>query len=250
MSLQEKLYRLFLLDKQVRGMRRRLDTATGDLDRQQVRLDRLRQQHGELGQQIKQSKAKETGLEHQARDMEGHIATLRERMNAATNNKEYSALLIEVNALKAQISTIEDEALNQLSQVDMLQSEIDQLQVKLEAQEKMVKDAAARAEQCRAETGTQLDDLTAQRATAEQELPPETRKTFNRLAAHQDEQALAEVIEEDRRSMTYICGGCYMSLPFEHVNALLARRDDVVCCTSCGRFLYLGEALKGSLASK
>jgi hypothetical protein len=250
MALQEKLYEFCLLDKQVRGMRLRLESTTSRHAAQKAALDQLQRQREELTQQHKQAQAKAASQEHQARDMEQHINELRERMNSVTNNKEYSALLVEVNTLKAEMSKIEDEAIEHLNQVEMLDQEINELEEKQAERQKLLDVAASEVAAAQEEIGKQLDELTVRRDAAAGELPPETMTTFNRMADHTDGEALAVVIEEDRRHMAYTCGGCYMNLPFEHVNTLLARPDVMVCCTSCGRILYMDQALKTSMSPK
>lgn len=252
MPLQEKMYELFLVDKQVRGLQRRLGAATGQLDRQQAKAGQLAQQQKELLQQIKQGQAKSSSLENESRDIEQRIADLRNRMNSVTNNKEYSSLLIEVNTLKVEMGKVDETAIEQMTQVEMLETECKQLEEKLTEQQKLVDGAAGEATTCREQIGDQLEELTAQRHMAQQAVPDEVLSTFQRLAEYEDGEALAEVIEEDRRSMTYTCGGCYMSLPFELVNTLLARPDELVCCGNncCGRILYLDQSLKTSIGAK
>jgi predicted nucleic acid-binding Zn-ribbon protein len=46
----------------------------------------------------------------------------------------------------------------------------------------------------------------------------------------------------------YVCGGCYMSLNAEHVNALRTR-DEIRTCDNCGRILYLEAEAEKSAAT-
>ena len=112
MSQLEVLRQLFKVDQQVRGFQSRLEGATGRQKQQRQRLDQLEQQKKELTDQIQHVQATANGLEHQAQDVELRVGTMRERMNTVTSNKEYSALLIEVNTLKNNKSKLEDEALD------------------------------------------------------------------------------------------------------------------------------------------
>jgi predicted nucleic acid-binding Zn-ribbon protein len=152
--------------------------------------------------------------------------------------------------MKSQTGKVEEDALEQLNQVDMFEQEMMKLQQQIIDRRKLVEVAAAEVAACREEIGQQLHDLTVERDTAQGELPDDTQVIFNRLCDHEDGEALAEVIEEDRRRMTYTCGGCYMNVPFEHVNTLLSRPDELACCTSCGRILYMNQELKISMAVK
>jgi uncharacterized protein len=247
MSLHTKLRELFLLDQQVRGMRARLDAATVRENALRGKLDRLAQQRNELAEQHKLVQAKAAGLEHQARDVETRIARLREQMNSVKNNKEYSALLIEVNTIKLEKGKLEDEALDQMAKVETLAQELKQFDAQVGEQEKLVALAKAEVAAAKAEVGTQLDELRQKRDAAEQEVPQESRAQFNRVAVAHDGETMAPVIEESRRHLEYSCGGCYMSIPVERVNALTKNDDQVVICPSCGRILYLDQELKASM---
>jgi len=250
MSLHENLRKLFVLDQQVRGMRKRLDSATGRLNALQAALEQYNQQCDELREQFKHSQAKASTLENQSNDIEQRIEHLREQMQSVKNNKEYSAVLLEVNTLKIDKGKIEDEALEQLSNVDRLKEEVQEIETRVTNQKKLVDGAQSEIEICRSEIGQELDELTAKRATAEQQIPEAVRAQFNRMAHIYEGEAMAEVIEESRRNKEYTCGGCYLSLPVERVNAVMIPDEQVVFCPSCGRILYIDQQLKASISSK
>lgn len=249
MSIQAKLRDLFLLDQQVRGLRGRSETALRHQKLQQTRLDRLLAQRNETAEQHKLIQAKASGFEHQARDVEDRIAHLREQMNSVKNNKEYSALLMEVSTLKNDKSKVEDQALELMGKVEQITADLKQLDEKVAQQQKLVASAETEVNASRAEVAQQLAEVSARREQAEQELPLETRQLFAKLADMHEGEAMAPVIEESRRHLEYSCGGCYMSIPVERVNALTTR-DDVVVCPNCNRILYLDQELKASMVRK
>jgi uncharacterized protein len=250
LSLQEQLHSLYLLDQQVRGLRSRLDAARRRQRALETKRDQLQQQQAELAQQLKQAQASAASLEHQAADVDQRIEQLRQQMNSVRSNKEYSALLVEVNTLKQAKSEHEDGALEKMSEVDALKARLAEIETRAADQQKMVDRAAAEADQARAEVGDRLDDATAERDAAAAEVPAEARQLFERLVEMHDGEALAPVDEVDRRRMEYNCGGCYMSLPIEHVNSIMAKPNAPTTCPSCGRILYLGQELKAALAPK
>ncbi len=243
MALQDKLRQLFLLEQQVRGLRSRSQSAEKRLDLQNTRLQRLEQQKAEVGDQLKHAKAKAADLEHQSRDIEDRVAKLREQMNSVRTNKEYSALLIEVNTLKLEKGKLEEQALEAMGTCDTLAAQFNDLDTQATEQGKLVTAAKAELQVAKEEVGGRLDEVTAQRDAASEEVPVEARATFEKLAHIHDGEAMAVVVEESRRHREYSCGGCYMSLPMERVNALMTK-DEVVICPSCQRMLYLDENLK------
>jgi hypothetical protein len=250
LALQDQLRELFLLDQQVRGMSSRLDAGTNRLRQQQTRLEQLSRQRHELEDQLKHVQAKAASLEHQANDVDQRIAKLREQMNSVTSNKEYSALLVEVNTIKLDKGKLEDEALAQLAEVDATRARLDELTTKIDDQAKLVTLAENEVAAARDEVGKKLDELKAQRDAAASQVPLDARALFERLSYAHDGQAMAEVEEQDRRRMEYICGGCYMQLPVERVNAVMSRPDQLTTCSNCGRILYMPSELKSAIGSK
>ena len=250
MTLQDKLHRLFLLDQQLRGLRTRLDAATRTRTRQQARLDQLHTQHAELLQQLTAAQVHANAFESQCKDIDGRTAKRREQMKNVRNHKEYSALLVEVNTLKVEKGKLEDQALEHLTKVDELRKRMDELAGKMEEQKKLVGVADGEVAASRAEVGQQLDEVTAQRNAAAAEVPPEVLSQFEKLADEHEGEALAHVVIEDRRRMEYTCGGCFMGLPRERVNALFRANSDLVTCPNCRRILYADEALKDAFAAR
>jgi len=247
MSLQETLSQLFLLDQQVRGLRSRLDNATRRHAFQQTRHSRLAQQHRELEDQLKHARATAANLETDAQGIADRIAKLREQMNNAHSNKEYQALLIEVNTLKNEKGKIEEEALEYLAKVDQLAAERDEVSGRMKEQEKLVHGAAREVETCRSEVGERLAELEAQREEAARRVPPQALAVFEKAARTHEGEAMAAIVEQSRRHMEYTCGGCFIQIPVERVSALMGQSEDVIECPSCNRILYMESELKESL---
>jgi len=248
MSLQEQVYDLFLLDQQVRGLESRLASAMRRVHAQKAKLDRLSHQDAELRAQIKRVKVKVATSEDTIQSGQERINKLREQMTQVKSNKEYSALLIEVNTLKVESGKVEDQALEEMGQTDLLENELSELAVKVAEQQKLAQLAQGEVDKCQTEVGHELNRLKIQRDDAAAQVPEDVRGRFNRRADAYEGQAMATVVEDNRRAMEYSCGGCYMSIPVEHVNSLMSYPNQVVECPSCGRILYMDRELKADLA--
>ncbi len=250
MALQEQMYELFLIDRQVRGMHKRLEVASRRFDTQQTKLTQLNRQRQELTGQCKQLQVQAAEMENQIREKQARIELLRQQMNTVTSNKEYSVLLLEVNTLKEDISKLEDETLTQMGEVDRVKQLIQDLDAKLEQQTAVLARAKKEVDECQQEVQPQLASLTGQHTQAQQQLPPGVQSLFSRLQETHEGEAMAVVTEENRRAMEYSCGGCYITIPVERVNTLMIQQDQVVTCPNCGRILYLDQELKTSIGSK
>lgn len=246
MTLHDDLHELFLIDQQVRGLSGGLNGAKAHARSQQAKIDQLNAQLTELGGQLRQTQATEQTLENDAATIDARINKLREQMNAAKTNKEYSAFLVEVNTLKADKSKIDDRAMELLTQIDKLKAQIAAAQAKLAEQEKIKAHAESEVARRQAEVGTQLEDLQRRRAQAAAKVSPAELAVFEKLAENLEGEAMSPVLQEDPREMEFVCGGCYMSIPMERVNQLY-NADRMTRCSSCTRILYLSQEVKESM---
>jgi len=248
MSLHANLYQLFLLDQQVRGLSTRLDSARNRHKAQAVKLDQLARQQKELADQVKQVATKTTTLEKEASGVEERIVSIRSKMNTVTNNKEYSAFLVEVSTLKIDKDKKEEEAIAQMEHRERLVALLAELDAKVADQQKMVTLSEKEVVDRKEEVGAKLAQVTQQRDQASTELSPETLVAFNKAADLHDGEALAVVVEESRKHLEYSCGGCYMSIPVERLNSLMTKHNSITGCPNCGRILYVADELRASLA--
>ena len=249
MPLVDKLRNLYLLDQQIRGLRVRLDSALARQAAMEKRLAQAQQQLRELQDQHKHAKARVMTLELQVKEADDRITKLREQMNNVRTNKEYSALLIEVNTLKLEKTKVDDQTLAEMTKTEEIEKQVKEVETKILEHQKLLAQAQTEVQNSRAEVGDRLDALTQQRKSAEADVPSDSLTIFNKLAITHEGDTMAPVSEESRRHKEYSCGGCYIGIPVERVNALLVR-DEVVCCPSCGRILFLEQELKESMSDR
>jgi hypothetical protein len=71
---------------------------------------------------------------------------------------------------------------------------------------------------------------------------------FDRIAGNYDGDAMDAIeFQGSKPPYEFICGGCYMSLTAEHVNALRTK-DEIRTCDNCRRILYLEPQADGATA--
>lgn len=246
MAVTNALRNLYLVDQQVRGLSSRLESAERHARAQQIKIEQLSLQVSQLIDQLHHTEAEATLLENEVNVVEEKIERHRQQMNSVKTNREYSALLVEVNTLKIDMGKLEDQTIQQLTQIDGLKAQLQELKAKLAEQERIKQMADQELTDQRAEVGDRLDQLKQERADAASQVPSEALTLFERSAVAHDGEAMAEVICDDRRRMEYSCGGCYMQIPVERVN-LLARRGEVIRCPSCARILYLAQETEAEM---
>ena len=117
MSLTDNLVNLYRIDAQVRGLRRRLESAQRHLEVQDRHLDELRQQRAEFDTRQRQLRATIGNLEGETSAIEQRLEKLRNELNGATTNKQYMAVLTELNTVKLSRGELDERQLQEMERV-------------------------------------------------------------------------------------------------------------------------------------
>lgn len=239
MTLMENLLNLFRVDAQVRGLTSRVKSAERFLAAQQSKLDAAVEQKNEAELRLRQLKAKMANVEVETGALNARIEKLRADLNAAATNKQYTALLTELNTLKHQKTELENGILADLEAVEALTKQMPDLAAQVEERTRHRDLAAQDLEQRRADVAERLAELERERAAAVAQVPAEALKVFEQMADTYDGEAMAQLEVIDLRSKEFACGACNMHVPLETYSVLRGKPDALVRCGSCRRILYL-----------
>jgi predicted nucleic acid-binding Zn-ribbon protein len=158
------------------------------------------------------------------------VERLKARTSEIKNNKEYQAMLKEIEAAEKENKAIEDDIL-------VLMEKIDAAAAAIGAAEKNSReeDAAIATEQKEHEAvaAKAIEELTA----AEQEkqetasrIDPSVFSRYQRLLATKAGAAIVEARNES-------CSGCFMSIP-PQVYVNVKKNESIITCPQCNRILY------------
>jgi len=178
-------------------------------------------------------------LELKTRDEE--VAKLRAVLNTVKTNKEYAAVLTQLNTTKADNSKIETQVLELLKDIETDETECKELQKQIEQQKQHLEKLRTESEVLASKYQAEIDQIQAEWDDAAQTIPQEALEIFKRVAETYDGQAVVEVEQQEDKRETYSCGGCFMGITAECVN-LLMTKDDIIRCSNCTRILVLGSS--------
>lgn len=237
------LEKLQAIERDLSQVRRRKQTRLRAVQTQQARIEKHRQERDALQKAAVERRKKADEYELTLRQNEEHIARLRASLNAAKTNKEYAALLTQINTQKADNAKFEEQALKILAEVDALKQQVAQADHLIQQEQEKLREIQAAGEEELRKLDAMLADLQHKRDEAAAALPRPALEVFDRLSRQYDGEAMAKVEINGRKPpYTYTCGGCYMSLNAEHANALRTR-DEIRQCDNCRRILYLDPAV-------
>ena len=250
MSLMDELLKLYRVDSQIRGLRSRVGSAERYLQAQTHSCEEVAARLEELRARKRHIQAKIANLETEGAALDEQLEKFRGDLNSSVTNKQYTAVLAELNTVKVQRGKLDDSIIDEMEQVEAIDAEIGEVTQQLAERAKVRDLAEAQLNERQSDVGDRLAELETERTAAASGLPGKAIALFNEMADAYDGEAMAPVKEIDRRHREYACGACNMNLPFEQVLASMAPSGDLVRCLACGRILYIQEEVRGALAHK
>ena len=219
--------------KRRRGMRQRAITA------QQNRIEQLQTDYDATHERSLSRRKDADRLELDLREREDKVAKQRGALNTAKTNKEYAAILTQINTLRADNSRIEEQTLTILQEVDSINTQLTAIKEQVQQEQNRLADIQKAGSEEIDRLDAMFEELSGKRELAAANVAAEDLSLFDRLAASHDGEAMAPIeIHGSKPPHKYVCGGCFMSLSAEHTNSLRTR-DEIRTCGNCGRILHL-----------
>jgi hypothetical protein len=224
------LVRLQRIDTESAVLRARLEifpAKTAGLDAELMESEKaILDEETLLGEAKKKYRSHETDLKAN----QSRIEKSKEKLRSVKTNKEYQAMLKEIEEAEAQSSRIEDEMIRCLEQMEKGEGDLagrkqehGQERGRIEEEKKALAEEAA-------EKRAQLDALEEQWAKVSAGLLPELLKRYLKVRDQVRGIAVAQVRQG-------ICCGCHMNIPPQMYNEL-HRMNSLKFCPHCQRIIY------------
>jgi predicted nucleic acid-binding Zn-ribbon protein len=209
------------LPKDLEAVHERIARARTDLETSKTRLEAAK----------KSIRAKEKDLEFLATKRAKSEAKLYE----VKTNKEYSAVLVEIDEMKAEKSRVEEEILLLMETQERVATDIRDADGHLQAAESQGQVEEATVRDKLREVEAELAAARARRSDQAVKVTPSLLADYDKLLRVRGGLALAQALPSQT------CSGCRMTI---RPQALLEIRAQtrLVTCESCGRYLYWRDA--------
>jgi len=225
-NLQEIDAEIYTLSKEKDGVPARLKSIDDNLESKKAGIKQVEESMKAVQLKLKE---KEVSLQQK----EDQIKKLQTQLYTLKTNKEYSAMLGEIEGVKADNSLIEEDIIRFMDDIDAAKKQI--------AQEKDIfKSEEALAQKEKEDIGARLRDIEGKLAELNQKRGLITPGVDKHLLSRyekilKNKEGLAMVHIEGGS-----CGGCHMNLPPQVISDVKLR-EDVVICGSCLRMLYIED---------
>jgi len=162
---------------------------------------------------------------------QARISKREEQLRSVTTNKEYQAILKEIEEIKKASSRIEDETIECLDKIDAAENEVAEKEKEYLVEEKDVNQQKSVLEADADSERRSLDELLAQRDAVSAKIDPELIKQYEFIKSQARGIAIVQVKD-------CICLGCNMNIPPQMYNEL-HRENELRTCPHCHRMLYV-----------
>ena len=209
------------LPESLAGLERRREASKTDLDKVKEALQTAQ----------KNKRDRDSDLEAGAQKVE----KLKARSSEIKNNKEYQALLKEIETGEQENKAIEDSILGLMEKIDAAAKGITAAEERAREEEKTLEAERQQVEAEFAKVDEETKGVEQARNEIVAQVQPAIFNQYQKLLAGKAGVAIAEARSE-------ACAGCYMSIP-PQVFVNVKKNEQIITCPHCGRILYYKEAI-------
>ncbi len=226
----EALLSLHKLDKSIVLQSKQLSNIDKSIANIDLALSGLSEKIESSKKTLDENKKSTNKKEMELAELESKISKYKEQLFSVKTNKEYQAILSEINTLEKQNSSTEDEELELLDSKDGLEKSYMEAKKELEKEEKKLQKAKGKLLKERDGVVKNIKSLSTKKEAIYPTLPTQLFKEYDRLIKKRHGVAIVSVVDE-------ICTGCHMKLTpqmFQKVR----KNTEIVRCSQCSRFVF------------
>ncbi len=205
------------LPKEIAAIHAGIEEAKQQVEQAKARLDAAR----------KDQRAKEKDLEV----VQGKRSKTEARLYEVKTNKEYSAVLIEIEDIKQEKGRMEEEVLVLMEAQERLTGDIREAEARFKQRETEGRGQEATAKELLRVVETDLAAVRTERKELAGQLPGPILADYDRILRARGGLALVPVTKPN------FCGACRMTITPQRLQELRAQAS-LIPCESCGRYLY------------
>lgn len=217
---------------EVTSLTKDIDLLPEEEAKRKRRLDQLERAFNEAAAALLKAELESRELDTSARDADAQINKLNERLNIVRNNAEYQATLFEIESVRKDRDTTQDDGLKILEALDGLKAAATSTKEAFEAERSVHEGFLKEAEKMRGERAADIAVGRSKRDDAADGVPPDLLREYDGLYKTRENLAVTPVSDS-------YCQGCYNKVtPNDAARAMGSQT--IVRCGSCQRILYHG----------
>lgn len=181
--------------------------------------------------------------ESQIADLREKVKHFQEQIGMVRNQREYGAILQEIDTVKQQIQQFEETALGAMEQQEEANQRLSQEREGFQELDARYSTELEKWEAQKPDVAKNAEDLRSRIEVLKEQVPRGTLALFERIMARHQGQALAPIQQVDRGpklQQMWHCGACNHRVRPQAV-VTVQTQGTIEFCDSCKRILYLAE---------
>jgi len=177
-----------------------------------------------------ENQKKRRELEAEVKIIKAQVAKYKRQLNEVRTNKEYAAMLKEIEESEKKVDSLEEEIIAEMLRADEIEAEIKEANLRFtEAKEKFFREKEA-IFQKKKELEEKARQLGQNRQELLPQIPADQVTLYLRISSKKSGVALSPVKDD-------FCAMCHMRIRPQVLNELRDTRK-LILCENCGRILY------------
>ncbi len=198
-------------------------------------LQRIRVKYQERVAHVKELSNRRRTLEGEVDLLRAKLSRLKDQLMAVKTNKEYTAMLHEIQAAEDQIRREEDKILEAMEELEGHEADLKSAEKEMLKRSAELQESIRKTNESAPLLESELAKLQEEKKQMESQIGAELLSRYRRIAEARKGIALAEAKDE-------LCSACHVRIR-PQMYAELLRTENIHSCDSCSRILFSRESL-------
>jgi len=224
-----QLIALQRLDSKLKHLSAFLDTIPAQIAAIDAKIEKSALDLAQAKDQLIQNQKKRRDFETQVKEIKSHISKYKVQLNDVKTNKEYTALLHEIDTAKAKVDAFEESIISEMLAADDIEGEIRAAAISCRQAEDVFKKEKEILLVRRARLEGHRERIRAEREKQQTAVPAEALTLYQAIF-HKRAGVVLSPVKGD------FCTLCHMRIRPQVLEELMAG-NTLILCEACGRIL-------------
>ncbi len=229
----EELIKLQSIDKEIIVVKKKINEIPLKIKKVEEEIEKSKSIVKEAKEKLLENQKLRDRLELESKSIKDKIKEKKSALNMVKTNKEYSAILSEIEALENQYDEIENKLIEELYNAESIQEEIKNSEKKRDEITKNLTEEKNKLLAYKKELEEELEKLLKKREEIEKTVTPKYLDLYKNIAKDKEGVALSKVVDG-------FCSECYIKIR-PQILVEIKKGKEIITCENCGRILYISE---------
>lgn len=231
----EMLMKLQVIDYDLGELERSKEYIPDMMDNLRKEILETEELYNRAEKDLSTSKVTLKGLELETATHQEELKKLQSRMLSIKTNKEYDALITQIDFVKGKIGDKEGKSLELIEKVEKLEESIGDYRKKAADIKDQNEKQLAILQEKMDSVGSKMSTIESERNGVIINVSKRTMSVYERVRKNRGGDVVVYVKKR-------ACGACYKALPPHRIQEI-KRSDQIITCDNCGRMLVWDDSL-------